>query len=82
MARLEHPLIQCAICPRRFRGRSYGGSRYCSPACRQQAYRDRLGNAKPALDRAPRDAQGPGDLPIGAPVEPQLGGEVAQLRSA
>ena len=73
MARLEHPLVQCSVCPRRFRGRAYGGERYCSASCKQQAYRQRLRDAKPPLDSAPRDAQGLGDLPIGAPVEPQLG---------
>ena len=73
MPRLEHPLIQCAICPRRFRGRAYGGPRYCSPACRQQAHRQRLRDAReaePALGGRPGDAQGLGDLPVAAPVDP------------
>ena len=73
MGRQEQPLVQCSVCPRRFRGRVYSGPRFCSPACRQQAYRDRLGNArvtKPALDGAAGDAQGLGNLPVGPTIDP------------
>ena len=77
--RLEQPLVQCSICPRRFRGRVYSGERYCSPSCRQRAYRDRqqrLRNArvpKPSLDGGARDAQGLGDGPVGSAADPLLG---------